>query len=53
MTLQVIRDGVTLAAGHTSSLVLSIYGNPAPHTLLTALQYTLHLNNTNMLFSKD
>ena len=42
MTLQV-RDGATLAACHTSSLVLSINGNPAPHTMLTVLHCTKHV----------
>ena len=42
MTLQV-RDGATLAACHTSSLVLSIHGNLAPHTMLTALHCIKHV----------
>ena len=38
-----VRDGATLAACHTSSLVLSIHGNPAPHTMLTALHCIKHV----------
>ncbi len=56
MTLQV-RDGATLATCHTSSLVLCIHGNPAPHTMLTALHcikisYQFHGEQPIPSFSK-